>query len=174
MASVRKRTRAIAVPGSNVGDARYHLYRQAYRQINQALEQGFYLEAITLVESLVSDRVESRLTFLKGTDFSFKTLGSLIAESKKVETDPVLKQLVTQRLDNWRDARNRALHEMAKLADGDAATWDDRVQSVIPVAEEGLATLRAIDKRYQELRIQSSSSIPQRVTSRTIIRPLVG
>ena len=152
MAPTSKRTRAVAIPGSDVGGVRYHLYRQAYTQINRALELGFYLEAITLVESLVTDRVESRLSFLKKTDFSFKTLGTLIAESKKLEPDAVLKDLVTQRLDQWRDARNKALHEMAKLANGVATTWDERVQNVVPVAKEGLTTLRAIDKRCKELR----------------------
>lgn len=149
--STHKRTRAIAVPGSPVGGMRYKLYRQAHAQINLALEQGFYLEAITLVESLASDRIESRLTFLRQSDFSFKTLGCLIAESRRVETDQLLKDLVTQRLDAWRVTRNKSLHEMAKLADGDATSWNDRVQAVIPVAKEGLATLRAIDKRYKEL-----------------------
>ena len=152
MASLGKRTRAVAASGSHIGGVRHHLYRQAYRQINRALEYGFYLEAITLIESLVSDRLESRLTFLKKTDFSFKTLGTLIAESKRIETDSALKELIAQRLDKWRNDRNRALHEMVKLADGDTATWDDRMKAVVPIAKEGLATLRAIDKRYKELR----------------------
>ena len=130
---------------------RYHLYKQAYAQIKRAMEQGFYLEAITLVESLASDRIESRLTFLKGADFSFKTLGALIQESKRTETDTTLKYLVAQRLSTWRIARNKSLHEMAKLANGDTTNWDDRMRDVKPIAKEGLATLQAIDKRYKVL-----------------------
>ena len=148
----KKRIRALAIPGSIIGPARQHLYRQAYAQIKKATEQGFYLEAITLIESLVSDRLESRITFLKHTDFSFKTLGELIAETKKLETDTDFRDLVVTRLDKWRDSRNRSLHEMAKLADGDTSNWNDRVKTIIPIAEEGSATLRAIDKRYKQLR----------------------
>lgn len=104
----------------------------------------------------MSDRVESRLTFLKGKDFSFKTLGGLIDESRRIETDPALEDLITPRLDKWRKARNKTLHEMVKLAEGETATWIDCVQALIPVANEGRATLRAIDKRYRELRKQSA------------------
>lgn len=146
------RRRAISTPGSATGKLRYGLYKAAYDQIKSAITHGFHLEAITLVESLISDRLESRLSFLKQADFSFKTLGTLITETGKIETDPELKSLVTQRLNKWRRDRNAAIHEMVKLAAGEAATWSERAGHLHAIAEEGLVTLRAIDKRYRELR----------------------
>lgn len=150
--SATSRTRAVATPDTTVGSARYNLYKQAYSRINEAMQQGFYLEAITIIESLVSDRLESRLTFVMGYDFSFKTLGELITKTKNVETDVALRALIDQDLDNWRKARNKSLHEMAKIADGDSSKWADRVKGLIPVAKDGLTVLRAIDKRYKTLR----------------------
>lgn len=61
------------------------LYKNAFSRINLAMEQGFHLEAISLIESLVSDRLESRLSFLKQKDFSFEPLGSLIKEIGRIK-----------------------------------------------------------------------------------------
>jgi len=41
---------------------------------------------------------------------------------------------------------------MAKLADGDTSTWDDRMKACVPCAKDGLVILRTIDKRYRQLR----------------------
>jgi hypothetical protein len=146
------KTRAIATPGSAVGAARYHLYRMAYGRINEAMQEGFYLEAITLIESLLADRLESRLTFVLGIDFSFKTLGQLITKSGTSETDPALKTLVKTTVDSWRALRNDALHEMAKLAVGNTLTWSDRMLALVVVASDGLSALKAVDKRCKRLK----------------------
>ena len=148
----KQRTRALANQGTPVGAMRYSLYKQAYTRIAEASEQGFHLEAISVIESLVSDRLESRLSFLKGHDFSFKNLGPLITEMRRLESDEDLRKLVDQDLDEWRKSRNRDVHEMAKMADGDFSTWADRAKELIPIGKKGLSCLRAIDKRYRELR----------------------
>jgi hypothetical protein len=147
-----RKTRAVAVPGTHIGKERYQLYREAYSRINEARAQGFYLEAITIVESLVSDRLESRLSYLLNNDFSFKTLGDLIARSRAEETDGELRTLVGQDLDAWRVRRNKALHELAKIADGDTAAWETRTAEFAKTARDGLETLRKIDKRVKQLR----------------------
>jgi hypothetical protein len=148
----KQRTRALATPGTPIGRVRHNLYKRAYSRINDARAKGFYLEAITLIESLIGDRLEHRLTFLKQRDFSFKNLGELITEARKTEIDGELKQLVLGPLDSWRQERNSALHEMAKIADGDLPTWEKRMSGLETIAMGGLTTLRAIDKRCQQLR----------------------
>lgn len=128
------------------------MFRQVFSRINAAQQQGFYLEAITLVESLVTDRLEGRLSFLLGQDFSFKTLGAVIDKARTHEADGVLNSIISSRLDNWRVARNKSLHEMAKIAAGDTRTWEDRTKGLIPICEEGVRILRAIDSRCKRLR----------------------
>lgn len=131
------------------------MYRAAYARINEANKAGFHLEAITIVESIVADRLESRLTQVIGKDFSFQHLGSLITKARQVEEDPILYALIDKDLDNWRKSRNKALHEMAKIATGDTATWADRVAGLVPISKDGLALLRKITNRIRVLRNNS-------------------
>ena len=147
-----KRTRAIASPGSATAKARAEMYKAAYSRITESSKAGFHLEAITIIESLISDRLESRLTFVLQRDFSFQHLGSLITKARQVETDQTLLNLVGIDLDNWRKSRNRALHEMAKIAEGDTSTWQDRVNGLVPISESGMKILRAIDKQLKALK----------------------
>jgi biopolymer transport protein ExbB/TolQ len=139
------RIRAIATEGSNVGTYRQDLYRNAFKRIKQATDQGFNLEAITLIESLISDRLESRLSFLLKEDFSFKTLGVLINKAKRIENNEELKLVITSDLNKWRNQRNSALHEMIKIQEGETPSWEDRISNLKNVSESGLKLLRKID-----------------------------
>lgn len=150
--TINKRTRAIATPGSTIAKARAEMYKSAYSRITESSKAGFHLEAITIIESLIADRLESRLTFVLQRDFSFQHLGSLITKARQVETDPTLLGLVDQDLDKWRKSRNKALHEMAKIADGDTSSWQDRVNGLVPIYEGGLKLLRTIDKQIKALK----------------------
>lgn len=150
--TTNNRTRAIATPGSATAKARAEMYKLAYARIAESSKAGFHLEAITIVESLISDRLESRLTFVLQRDFSFQHLGSLIIKARQVETDPTLLILVGNDLDNWRKSRNKALHEMAKIAEGDTSTWQDRVNGLVSISENGLKLLKVIDKQIKALK----------------------
>lgn len=149
------RRRALAQKNNGIGQQRYALYRSAFSRIKEATAAGFHLEAIAIVESLLSDRLESRLGFLLQQDFSFKTLEKLIERSAKVEPDDHLKQLVQQQVKSWKDQRNWALHEMAKLAEDDPDCWSDRAGALAAVATDGLKILRAVDRRCRQLRALS-------------------
>jgi hypothetical protein len=146
------RTRALAPEASDVGMHRFNLYKSAFDRINAALADGYHLEAITLIESLITDRLESRLTYVKKSDFSFKTLGAVISETRRVEPDTDLKNLVSDDLDSWRKARNKAIHELVKLSDTDTTPWTERTKTLAPTCKEGYRILRAIDKRMKTLR----------------------
>ena len=150
------KTRALAEEGTDVGEERRKLFAQAYGRISESMENGYFLEAITIIESLASDRLESRLSYLKEEDFSFKNLGKLIESAKSEEPDEELKALIVNELDVWRAKRNTSLHEMAKKADGDARTWQERVAEIEQVAKDGLQILREIDKKCTKLRKSSS------------------
>jgi len=157
MQTTSSRTRAMAQPTSRVASQRQAIYREAFAHINEAITAGFYLEAITLVESLISDRLESRTSYISCSDFSFKTLEKLIQKLEKDDPDAELRSLVTERLRVWKDLRNTALHELAKIADGDTRSWADRTAPLRRTATAGLALLRAIDKRVKSLRRHASS-----------------
>ena len=150
--NTNKRKRAIVQENSAVGKHRREIYKSAFKQIKLANEAGFYLEAITLIESLITDRLESRLSYLDGKDFSFKTIGKLIEKSIKIETDSELKKLIEIDLRKWADGRNKSLHEMAKIAEGDFSSWDDRYFKLKKIASDGMALLRKIDRQCEKLK----------------------
>lgn len=150
--SSQKKKRAENLPDNQVGKQRHEIYKHAIVWVKIALAKGFNLEAITLVESLISDRLESRLSQLLGIDVSFKTLGELISTIRKEETDLKLKDLVTTDLDNWRKARNSAMHEMVKLADGDTKSWQDRMEALKPVASDGFMLFTKINGRISSIK----------------------
>jgi hypothetical protein len=125
---VDPRTRATAAPDNDIGQERYELYKSSLDWIKKSIDEGYYLEAISILESLISDRLESYLSFPLGQDFSFKDLGVLINEIKLKKTDENLHSLIIKDLDEWRKQRNKAAHEMVKIADGKSIVWEERVK----------------------------------------------
>lgn len=130
MAEPRKR--AITASDNDIGQERHKLYKSSFSWIKKSIGAGYYLEAISVVESLVADRLESYLSLLLAKDFSFKTLGEVIQAINKLgksnKTDELLRSLVLDNLEHWRKARNKAAHEMVKIEDGKRVSWEERVK----------------------------------------------
>lgn len=152
MPAQQTRIRAIAGKGNGIGKQRNELYRNAFRRINESIKEGYYLEAIALTESLLSDRLESRVSHLSGRNVGFKTLEKLIRQSRETETDLAFKQLVESDVNSWRGKRNEALHEMVKIEEGLEVGWDERIENLKGTAKEGLKVLRKVDKEDKRLR----------------------
>ena len=139
------RVRAVAGNASTVGSRRAALYSAAAARVKQAIEAGYYLEAITLSESLLTDRLESRATFLAGEDRGFLTLGPLIRVLRQLENVAEFKKML-EPLDAWRLRRNSALHEMVKFEPHDVTTWEQRLEVLPSVAAEGMRLFRLFDR----------------------------
>lgn len=152
--------RALALPDNNIGQQRYELFKSVLSRINQSCQDGYYLEAITLIESLISDRLESYLSFVLGDNIGFQNLGTLINhfESKKNQEkiDNELKEVVLNNVNDWRKKRNKVLHEMAKIDFNNQLTWEQKCQDLNEIAENGLNVFRKIDKRLANLRKNES------------------
>jgi hypothetical protein len=146
-----RKIRAKNLPENRVGIQRHEIYKQAYEHISLAMEKGFYLESITLIESMISDRLESRLSLILQKDFSFRTLGNLIDQMKTSEKDQRLQELVSNEIDGWRSRRNNALHEMVKVEMGDSSRWEDRITKLPEIAKTGLDLLKKVSKRVETL-----------------------
>jgi arginine deiminase len=146
------RQRAVRSSDNDVSNERYELYKATFEWITKSIKEGFYLEAISLEESVIADRLESYLSWHTRTDFSFKTLGTLQKAIATHGGDNNLKLLVANELDQWRKARNKAAHEMVKIEDGKQISWDDRMSLNKTIAEEGLELVRKIDREIRRLR----------------------
>lgn len=148
-----KRERANINDTPFVGQLRFMLYKRAIEQFNGALEAGYYLEAITICESLITDRLESRCGEL-GESIAFKNLGALIRKLREIETDRDLYQLIDKELDIWRINRNIALHEIVKFERGEIPNWESRSEASKGYAEKGIVIFRKIDNQIKKLRKQ--------------------
>lgn len=144
--------RAINVPGNDIGKRRQRIYAAGFRQLSSAISAGYYIEAIALCESLLSDRLEARRAWLARQQESkreFGTLGGLarklLGQSSKEAGDPIEgNKVVYEDCIKWADDRNKAIHEMFKLAEGDESNWEVRYAALEAVAASGLKLTRKL------------------------------
>lgn len=123
------------------GKVRYVRYKHVLEQYNKAMESGFYLEAVTLMESIISDRLESRAAYLEKTN-GFETLGKLC---NILSSDDILKDIIPQVVE-WKNGRNKVLHEMSKIDNTNVnENFDSKYNSAKQLGECGLDIFRKID-----------------------------
>lgn len=65
------RMRPEAFSGHGYGTLRYNLFRQAKKRIERSIKEGYYCEAIAIIESVITDRLESQLSYLKQKTLAF-------------------------------------------------------------------------------------------------------
>lgn len=158
MPNQEKPKRAKNSPENEVGKIRGKIYTGVFDQITKAEEQGFYLEAITLYESLITDRLESALSMVTGFEYPFKNLGPLITEVRSKMPNSELRTLVDNRLDQWRMNRNESQHQMAKLAEGQEKELEVEYQKCAAYCVEGKAIFRQLDKLVVKIKSETKKS----------------
>lgn len=122
----KKVVRATAKPHGGLGTARYDIIQKAAQQVASAHSSGFCVESLMLLESILSDRIQSRLDHLRGGPLQARpALGQMLKEWEKLENVSDFADLIP-RVDAWAKTRNEAAHGMAKLPDLDGPTWDER------------------------------------------------
>ncbi len=133
-----------AKPHSGLGTARYQEIHRASEQAAKAHLNGFSIEALMLMESILSDRIESRLRYLRDLRGAKRampaSLKGMLEELQSCETVPGFRDLA-RRADAWRGARNEAAHGMAKIADLEGARWVDKYSAVAAAVIEGAQIL---------------------------------
>jgi hypothetical protein len=113
---------------------RYLRYKLAFDRMDEALQEGWLLEAISLQESIITDRLISILD-AKGETVSRKQgLGRLISHTKMAMTGSgaSVEGDFFHELDQWRDARNECIHAFCKLdnhayADNSAEIFSEKM-----------------------------------------------
>jgi hypothetical protein len=101
--------------------SKYESYKEAFARIKLAQSDGYYLEAITIAESIICDRLISYLTrpenarpIRKDRLGRWPQFGALI---KNWRNDSPTNPLCS-RVDEWRQSRNTAVHSFAKSDPG--------------------------------------------------------
>lgn len=154
------KTRAIAADDNDVGQKRHNLFSGVIGRINNAIKDGYYLEAITLEESIICDRFASRFTYLneknhphlkKLNDLSknkfYKImLGQIYSNIDEIEENDDIKLFCKNELKDWAILRNESLHEMAKLSDDSDKTFQEKYDQLKDIAINGLEIFRKAEK----------------------------
>lgn len=142
-----------------VGRARYELYRGAHRRLKQALLLGFWIEAIALCESMISDRLESRISYLNHHDTEARrhqVLGELVNRLKSTEKKRGYTRIhaLYEKVRLWNIARNRAIHHAVKISDGEEfRTWDDRYSDLEETARLGTILVKQLSNELKRLQL---------------------
>ena len=129
----RKSTPSNAKKGNVV---KHDHYKEAFARINDAIELGFFIEAIAIEEGIISDRLTSHLSYFgKLPKSKFPTLKKLTEAWEKIAGTDIEKKLIAK-IDKWRDARNHAVHGIVKCSD---ETKNDSVNAFLKEAKDSAA-----------------------------------
>src|SRR5262245_4974431 len=119
---------------NQLGMQRYLRYVAAFDHVVHCFERGYHLEGIAVLDSLIGDRLASRLGHLLDGEASVRdTVGQLcrdLLDSKNgappVEKDPAF-QAVVKEIRAWVKERNSAMHATAKIIrdDEDVRRFDE-------------------------------------------------
>ena len=147
---------------TEVGNARYELYRGANVRLKEAIQHGFWIEAIALCDSIMCDRLEARYSYLKHDAVEarkHKTLGALVRQlvgSDKKKGNEMLHQIYDD-IAKWAKERNRAVHHAVKISDGELfEKWDDRYTKLEAVASDGTKLVSRLSNHLKKLKREST------------------
>ena len=115
----RRHARAMPIPERNA--AKYFSYSEAWVRIKKARGSGYYLEAVTLEESTIADRLISFLVCAgdipADCQIDKRPFGQLVQQWKKRVPEPIPTKYfpdLREAIEEWRKHRNRVVHGMVK------------------------------------------------------------
>lgn len=121
-----------------LGKSKQQLYKFAHSRVQSSIRKGSHIEAIALLESIMSDRIESAISSVTRLPVSASSLGSLFKSlDKLIPAEDNLTALVW----DWNKSRGLVIHQMVKLTNDYNSTWAERVKFAKITAQEGLILL---------------------------------
>ena len=132
-----------------IGKAKSELFKQAFKRVDRAISLGFHLEAITLIESLICDRIETIFSIYSNTEVSPSTLGPLIKKLTQLE---LVEQNLIIELNDWRQRRNLVLHQMVKITHPESINWRARMIFARETAIDGRELLKLVQGLLREVK----------------------
>jgi len=152
-------------------EAKFLSYAEAWARIRAARKHGFFLEAVTSQESIISDRLTSFVVKNCGEDSSsnsLRTLHNLTGAWIKLScghlpTAAACRNEMDElhlRLNQWREERNDVVHGLVKSR---ASKGDDHIQDFLTraatAALEGEVLARQISRWVDNARREMKSAI---------------
>jgi len=141
---------------ADYGKKKSNRYAFATSQFEKAMEAGFYLEAITITESMISDRLLASQRHLEGKEHKASTglrrLLEMHLKDQKLRAEsgnPDEKgKAIFGELMTWCEQRNDLLHGVAKFQPGsedELETTEQLMERARTRADEGLHLFRRLD-----------------------------
>lgn len=136
-----------------LGERRYKRYCGAFDWVVHCVDAGYFLEAIAVLDSIIWDRLSSRLGYLSGArvddrDTLAKICTGLVGASGEggFERETSFRDVELQ-IKQWGRKRNHAVHATAKVFRDETSDTDFRAISQLhkETAEEGIRYLQAFD-----------------------------
>ena len=153
MSKSKIRATILDIPGVD----RHEIIKSAMSQFNIAIEHSFFLEATALIESLICDRLESRIGELKHKSVEFGSLGDLLKKLNSIETDVELKNIMNKVLNQWAGKRNIIIHQAAKIELGKKKDWNEYLRLAESTAIEGRKAFDNYNKQLEKIRRQKTN-----------------
>ncbi|NEW27797.1 hypothetical protein [Nocardia cyriacigeorgica] len=155
--------------GATLGYRRWHRYVGAFDRVQHCIERGYYLEAVAILDSLITDRLTSRVGYLSGAEPRIEPIGplcrALIGRSDArdgagLEHDDEFREVVEE-IRTWAVERNHAIHATAKIlrSDDPVVSFDDALRVHHRTALRGVALLQRFDRLDTSAR-QRNGTIP--------------
>ena len=139
-----------------VGKQREELIAFAKSRVVRAINSGFYLEAISLEESLIADRLESILSKRVSGELHLLTASQACSKLEQENIAGLDSELLS-RIRTWSDGRAEALHEFVKLHETNTKSWRTRLNFAREIAEKGLELIREPDAMAKKLNRELSA-----------------
>ena len=134
------------------GAKKGEIFKKAYARAKRALSAGFYIEAIAICDSLITDRL--RLIMAANSEIAAARAGTgKIANFLVSEKVPCFDEALWKDLLEWSRARNRHAHEMGNISGADLVPWRTRIAHAKLVAEAGFALVNRVSREARHHRL---------------------
>lgn len=167
--SSKRPSQIIPIPDGNA--PKYFSYRKAWGQIPRAIGHGFYSEAVTLAESIISDRLISyfnKTGVLNPESEKFYSLGELIKLLKKHVPEPIRDPIKEPRFENlqqslsdWKEKRNHIVHGIVKSSGNSLDDADQFIDDAKQAAIEGRQIAQSICNWYRRFKDKEKTKAKQ-------------
>lgn len=123
------------------------LLREAYERLARAKRLGSHIEAVAILETLMSDRLEVLESAHSGQPTRVDTLGRLIGRAKNlgVLPEPLLIGIAA-----WAKSRNLAVHQLVKITNEDHVDWSARISFIRNISNEGEILLKELKREVSK------------------------
>ena len=141
-----------------IGKSRQQRYKHVLARYKKAMDDGYYIEAVALMDSVICDRLESLLIEITQNNACVNgNLSRLIDGLKKNNSDFTNElNLTIDNICDWKYKRNVAVHEIAKLqAVAPLRDFNTKYAENELFAKEGKTLFRKIDneiRKYKKLK----------------------